>query len=134
MSSNNKNIVEFPKNKIIREVPPNIEALQQAKEKGLQKFADSVVDDLVGQIMDNLDNYGIETDSKDFIKDFSLTVDSLRSSVYRTFELKHTLQEFVDKNVKIVNMSTGEVIKDIEGTELDIEFNPDFDFEVDEKD
>ena len=73
-------IVQFPTNRIVREVAPNIEEIERAKEKSLQKHAESIVEDLVLNIMDALDNYGIDTETESFERDFTFTADGLRQS------------------------------------------------------
>jgi len=97
-----KKIVQFPKHKIVREAPVDIELLEKTKEKGIQNFADSVVDDIVGYVIGDLENYGIDVESDQFIKDFSLTADTLRATIYRTFQLKHKVHDFIDNNVTLV--------------------------------
>lgn len=107
-----KNVVEFPKSKIVREVPHNIEAIEQAKERGLQKFAEEVVDDMIDNLLHDLDSVGVETEGDTFRKDFSLTIDALRATVYRSFNLQHHMHEFIDRNIKMMNKKTGELIEE----------------------
>lgn len=97
----NDKVVQFPKSKIVREAPVDIEVLEKTKEKGIQNFADNIVDDVIGFIIGDLENYGVDIDQEQFIKDFSLTADSLRATVYRSFQLSHGLHEFIDNNVVI---------------------------------
>ena len=47
-------VIEFPKNKVVRELPEEIHIARQAKAD--QKFADSVVDELAGFLLTELDN------------------------------------------------------------------------------
>ena len=103
-----KNIVEFPKNKIFRDAPVNIELIEKAKEKALASFADSVVETMIDNLLEGLDNFGIDTEEDAFIKDFSLTVDAIRATVYRSLGIPHKLHEFIDDNVKLINRITGE--------------------------
>jgi hypothetical protein len=63
-------IVKFPTNRIIREVPPNIEEINKAKEKSLQKHAETIVEDLVLSIIDAIENYGIDSETESFERDF----------------------------------------------------------------
>lgn len=97
----NDKVVQFPKNKIVREAPVDIEVLEKAKEKGIQNFADSVVEDIIGFVVGDLENYGVDIEEEQFIKDFSLTADALRATVYRSFQLHHGLHEFIDNNVTV---------------------------------
>jgi len=97
------NVFEFPKSKIVREVPPNIEEVEAAKEKGKQKYADGIVAEVATGLLGELENYGIELedDKGSMSKDFLFMVDVLKSIVYRNMGLKHSLHEFVDENVSV---------------------------------
>ena len=55
-------VIEFPKNKVVRELPEEIHKARQAKAD--QKFADSVVDELAGFLLTELDNYNLSVDNK----------------------------------------------------------------------
>ena len=98
-------VIEFPKNKVVRDLPEEVHKARQAKAD--QKFADSVVDELSGIVITELDNYGVEVTNKVFAKDFILVVDALRASVYRQFDLEHHLHDFIDENVKIIEGKDG---------------------------
>lgn len=105
-----KNIVEFPKNKIFRDAPVNLELIEKAKEKATINFADSVTDTMIDTLLEGLDNFGIDTEEEAFIKDFSLTVDSIRATIYRSLGINHNLHSFIDDNVKLINRETGELL------------------------
>jgi hypothetical protein len=89
-------ILEFPKNKIIRDIPLNVEVIEKAKEKAISSFADQSVEAMVDNLLEQLDSIGIDTNGDEFFKDFSLTIDSLRSTVYRHFKMPHHLHELID--------------------------------------
>lgn len=121
-------VIEFPKHKVVRDVPG--EVLEERQRKSDQKFADSVVEELSGFLLTELDNYNLDIDNKQFAKDFILVVDALRASVYRTLNLDHHLHMFVDENVKILEGTEGltkeqladriaEMIDDISKEKLD---------------
>lgn len=95
-------IVKFPTNRIIREVPPNIEEINKAKEKSLQKHAETIVEDLVLSIIDAIENYGIDSEIEAFERDFSFVADGLRATIYRSFNIDHPLHSFIDTNVTLV--------------------------------
>ena len=105
-----KNIVEFPKSKIFREAPANLELIEKAKEKATINFADSITDTMIDTLLEGLDNFGIDTDEEPFIKDFSLTADAIRATVYRSLGLDHNLHTFIDENIKLINRQTGELL------------------------
>ncbi len=98
-------VIEFPKHKVVRELPEEVHKARQAKAD--QKFADTVVDDLSGILLTELDNYGIDITDKNFIRDFVLVVDSFRAAVYRPLGLDHHLHTFIDDNVKLLENSKG---------------------------
>lgn len=98
-------VVEFPKSKIVRELPPNLPEIEKAKEKSLLNFADSIVDDITTSIFEEFENYGLNTDTDKFAKDFSFSTDALRATVYRLLDIKHHLHEFIDTNIEVKKMS-----------------------------
>lgn len=96
-----KKVIEFPKHKVVREVPE--EQLQQRDRRANQKFADSVADELTGIIIAELDNYMIDVQNKQLTTDLVLVIDSLKAAIYRSFGLEHHLHDFIDKNVKLID-------------------------------
>lgn len=105
-------IVKFPESRIVREVPPNIEEIAKAKEKGLQKHAETIVEDLILNILDAMENYGIDVETDDFQRDFSFAADAMRASIYRSFNLEHALHTFVDNNVQIIRAENMDDLKE----------------------
>lgn len=97
------NILQFPKDKIIRNVD-NSEAVLKLKEKSVQNFADALVQEMSESILLDFSNYGIDTDSAEFAKDFIYISTILSATVYRSLDLKHPLHNFLDEqiNIKIV--------------------------------
>jgi hypothetical protein len=97
------NVFEFPKDKIFREVAPNVEEVEKAKEKGKQKYADGIVAEVATGLLGELENYGIDLEDEKgaMSKDFLFMVDVLKSIVYRNMGIKHSLHEFVDENVSV---------------------------------
>ena len=93
-------VIEFPKSKVVRELPEEIHKARQAKAD--QKFADSVVDELSGFLLTELDNYDLQVENKAFSKDFVLVVDALRATIYRSLGLDHHLHTFIDDNVHMI--------------------------------
>jgi vacuolar-type H+-ATPase subunit E/Vma4 len=98
--NNEPKVIEFPKSKVVRDIPQEHLVARQAKAD--LKLADSIVDEITGMMLTELDNYYIEVADKTFNKDLVLVVDALKSAVYRSFGIEHHLQDFVDKNVKVL--------------------------------
>lgn len=128
-------VVEFPKNKIVREAPVNVEQIEKVKEKGLLNFADGMVDDLIGNLYAELENYGLDTSGDHFDKDFSFAVDGLRACIFRSLGLKHHLHEFLDTNVTMKNIQDIRMELENEAAKMDIEIElePEFDMEESEE-
>lgn len=103
-------VIEFPKNKVVREIPEEVHKARQAKAD--QKFADSVVDEISGLIITELDNYYIEVSDKQFAKDFVVVVDTLKSAIYRQLGIYHHFQNFVDSNVTMLEGVTPDTSKE----------------------
>ena len=104
-----QNVVEFPKSRIIRE-HAGVEYVEKAKEKSKLNFAESVSDDLVDALLEEIESMGIDTNSDQFVKDFSMTVDTLRATVYRTLDVPHHLHDFIDNNVKMIYKDSGKLV------------------------
>ena len=118
------NVFKFPEHKIVREIPPQIEELEKAKEKGRQNYADDIIDDLIEGIMNTLDNYGIDNEGTTFEKDFSFAIESLRGTIYRSLSIDHHLHDFIDNSVTVIRKSdSGNLSFDIESGSEDIIIN-----------
>ena len=96
------NVFKFPENKIVREIPPNIEEIEKHRERGRQNYAEDIVNDIIENLIALLDSYGVDQDGKNFERDFTFAIDTVRSMIYRAMNVEHTLQEFVDNHVSIM--------------------------------
>ena len=117
-------VIEFPKHKVVREVPDTIK--EERNQRAQQKMADTIVDEITGLIITELDNYYVEIESKTFTKDFILVADSLKATVYRHFGLEHHLHDFIDKNVTVIegefdSLSSDEIKTKIESVMKELE-------------
>jgi hypothetical protein len=96
------NVFKFPENKIVREISPQIEEIEKAKEKGKQNYAEDIAVDFAESMIAVLDSYGIDQDNENFDKDLAFTVETIRAMIYRSLDLKHHLHEFIDNNVSVL--------------------------------
>jgi hypothetical protein len=101
-------IVKFPESRIVREVQPNLEEIEKAKEKGKQNYADGIVSEVAAGLYAELENYGIDVDDEKqaLSKDFIFLTDVLKAVVYRNMGLEHPLHSFVEDNVAIFTDET----------------------------
>ena len=96
------NIFKFPENKIVREIPPQIEEIEKAKEKGKQNYEEEIIVDLAENLLGALDSYGLDQDSKHFDKDFSFAMEAFRALIYRTLSINHHLHDFIETSVSLL--------------------------------
>ena len=96
------NVFKFPEHKIVREIPPQIEEIEKAKEKGKQNYAEDIITDFAESMLGALDSYGIDQDSKNFDKDLAFAVEAIRAMIYRSLSLDHHLHDFVDSHVSVL--------------------------------
>lgn len=96
------NVFKFPEHKIVREIPPQIEEIEKAKEKGKQNYAEEIAVDFAESLIAVLDSYGIDQDTENFDKDLAFTVESIRAMIYRSLKLNHHLHDFIDTHVSVL--------------------------------
>lgn len=103
-------VIEFPKHKVVRDVPEDV--FEERNRKADQKMADALVDDMSGLIVTELDNFDLDVQNKNFSKDFLVVVDALKATIYRQFGLKHHFHAFTDKNISIIDADFGSLTKE----------------------
>ena len=106
-----KKVIEFPKHKVVRDVPGNV--MEERQRRADQKMADSIVEELTSIIITELDNYNVNIEDESFTKDLVLTVDALRATVYRQFGFEHHLHSYIEKNIKIISKKDAEAMEDM---------------------
>lgn len=105
-----------------------------------KKFADSLADDTVIQIISSLQSEGLEIGSKKGTKTFldvGIFLEAFRAMIYREFDLKHPFHDVTDKMMyvekvkgrkySVVNYSGTEIVKVPVKEENVIEFESDID-------
>lgn len=115
------NVFKFPEHKIVREVPPNIEEIEKAKEKGKQNYAEDIIVDLAENMLNALDSYGLDQETKHFDKDFAFSLEAIRALIYRTLSIEHHLHDFIDSHVSVLRKDeNGNMILDAPDSMEDI--------------
>ena len=104
-------VIEFPKHKVVRDLPGNV--IEERQRRADQKMADSIVEELTGIIITELDNYNVNIEDESFTKDLVLVVDALRATVYRQFGFEHHLHPYIEKNIKIISKKDAEAMEDM---------------------
>lgn len=96
-----ENVLVFPKDKIVREAPLDDETVKEHRSRGLKNFCDSIAEELITIMVTEMSNYGIDVEEEQFMRDFSLTAESLRATLYRSMEIPHSLHPFIDNHLDI---------------------------------
>ena len=73
--------------------------MEELKKEGKLNFADSLTDQLMNMLLENLHDVGIDITTPTFVKDISLTTSILRAAIFRNFELDHPMHQFIDRFV-----------------------------------
>lgn len=108
-------ILEFPRNKIVREVPIDNERLEKAKKQSTKNFAEALVANIGENVLIDLEQgAGLEVSAKneEFTRDFFFALDVLRATIYRQLELEHHLHDYIDQHVKVSKLEEMDFYKD----------------------
>ena len=103
----NNKILEFPKSKIVRNVPFDDEEINKTKEKNRQKYADELLEDIKSGLVAELESCGIDVEQEGFLKDYIYLSDVMKGMIYRNFGLEHPSQKFIDDHVKVTTVPDG---------------------------
>lgn len=119
----NAKIIQFPESRIVREVPS--EAVKAMLDKGARKQIDEVVDGVQGSFFQELMEYGIDTETENFYKDFSYLCHVAKALVYRNFKLEHELHPFLDETVEVLSEDEFETMRNEAEENLGIQHDDD---------
>ena len=105
-------IINFPKDKIVRDPTFPAEELAAIKKKGRKQVADAIINEMTVALFTELENYGIDSSHDDFRKDFIYTMDVMRAMVYRNMSIEHPLHPYIRDSVKVYQRNAeGELVE-----------------------
>lgn len=111
---NKSNVLEFPKNKIVRDVSPELdEQIAKKKEKSRQNYAEAMTEDMTAGLYAELENCGIDTTDPAFMKDFAFLAGIMKATVYRNMGLEHPLHSIIDRSVHVRTLPADATEEDI---------------------
>ena len=101
--ANNKtpdNVIQFPK-KYRRPTTPEQDKVMQKKirEEHQKIYCQAMCDEITENILIKLHSENIKVTDKNFLKDYKLVSEALKSMMLRTQSIKHPLQKKTDKAV-----------------------------------
>lgn len=83
-------VISFPPNKVVRvPVPASMKGMMASVQKNYLNF---LVDENATALISKLAMAGVDVSGEEFQKFYALTVECLRSSVYKTMNFNHPLQ------------------------------------------
>ena len=101
--ANNKtpdNVIQFPK-KYRRPTTPEQDKVMQKKirEEHQKIYCQAICDEITENILIKLHSENIKVTEKNFLKDYKLVAEALKSMMLRTQKIAHPLQKRTDKAV-----------------------------------
>jgi hypothetical protein len=97
-SEDKDNIIPFPSH--LRLVP--IEEAEKNEEAD-RKYVDDFVHELALHLLSEFHEEGFDIQTTAFDKNFGFVVETIRSTLYATYDIFHPFQEIVDKCVKFAH-------------------------------
>ena len=94
------NIIEFPGKFKRRPSEKDVEIQKRIAKEHQKIFCQAMVDEITENILIKLHAENLDVTGKEFLKDYKLVSESIRSMLFRTQGLEHVLQKKVDKAVK----------------------------------
>ena len=93
--SSEDNIIPFPTQRLrLISVDPET---PENNEEANRKFLDGFVHDLALHLLSEFHEEGFDIQTKTFDKNFGFVVETIRSTLYATYNIAHPFQEIVDK-------------------------------------
>ena len=100
MADTPDNIIPFPKKYRRPTTPEQDKAMQKRKQQEHQKiYWQAICDEITENILIKLHSENIKVTEKNFLKDYKLVAEALKSMMLRTQSIKHPLQKKTDKAV-----------------------------------
>ncbi len=102
-NSANNNLIQFPKSAIIREITVPLTKDKESVEATQRDLLTQMVDFHAHHLLQIFALDGIDVESDDFDKYFSLAIECLRASVFNTLDLDHPMLPFLKEMVAQVD-------------------------------
>ena len=92
--NDNGKIIQFPNRmKVNKDVKISDKAIKLHTDL---KFAEHLTEGLVVNMIANMQENGMDTESPEFIKDIGFMIELVKACIYRDMGVKHPMQELVD--------------------------------------
>ena len=112
------NVLEFPKDRIVRKIAQTSDEEKKNVARNKAKFVERILDHYGIALINKLAVHGFNPEDDKFMYDYIFTMETLRSCLYRNVGLYHPLQKLSDHSEEIVHSS-----------DLNLDSQGEFDFE-----
>lgn len=94
------NVIPFPTRVVASISDPET---PENNEEANRKYLDEFVHELALHLLSEFHEEGFDIQTKTFDKNFGFVVETIRSTLYATYDIAHPFQEIVDKCVKFAH-------------------------------
>ena len=113
-------LIQFPKNRIVRRTPAISQTLTEKQEKDVQvaQFVEDLTEQLSMQILATCQENVVHMKGEPFLRDLAIVIEGVKSLLYRDFGKAHPMQKLTDTMIQIITMKTGQRLTDINYSKL----------------
>ena len=113
-------LIQFPKNRIVRRPPVISQTLTEKQEKDVQvaQFVEDLTEQLSMQILATCQENVVHMKGEPFLRDLAIVIEGVKSLLYRDFGKAHPMQKLTDTMIQIITMKTGQRLTDINYSKL----------------
>jgi len=112
------NVIPFPKVKHQDAPPQNDDEMREQILRNKKRYVNQIVEHYTNQLAMKFAQHGFDLQDEDFLKDFSFSVESIRSGLYRILGINHPFQELMDDTIEMLESLEQESL-DLEDSEYD---------------
>ncbi len=105
-------VIKFPKHNPRITPDQSLEQVQEKIAQAKEKYINALVDHHSSQLLAGISLSGLDIDTDEFMKDFAFTVETIRSTMYRSMGMDHPLQESIDEVISVVDKEDDEDFSD----------------------
>ena len=103
------NVIPFPKVKRDDAPPQSNEELREQVLLNKKKYVNNIVEHYTNQLAMKFVQHGFNLQDENFLRDFSFSVESIRSGLYRTLGINHPFQELMDEAIDTLEQLESEI-------------------------
>ena len=132
-------IIQFPRTQYLKNINkrPKLseEEISKVKLMNDKRVADQLSESLAIDILTVLQEHISDMQKNEFIADLAILIEVIKSTLYREHDLKHPIQEIIEKIATVKVLQNGEKVTELnyrpilnkEEEEIEIEFVPETD-------